>query len=47
MYKELRSMPKDTTYLNSFGKVVNKKARHNNTLADYDHRLPIYPKIGQ
>jgi hypothetical protein len=41
MYKELRSMPKDTTYLNSFGKVANKKARHNNTLADYDQAPDI------
>ena len=46
MYKELRSMPKDTTYLNSFGKVVNKKARHNNTLADYDQTPDIPNRKG-
>ena len=39
VYKELRSMPKDKTYLNQFGKVVNKHARHNNTMSNY-HQEP-------
>ena len=41
MYKELRSMPKDKTYLNSYGNVVNNKARHNNTMADYNQEPDI------
>ena len=39
VYKELRSMPKDKTYRNRYGNVVNKHARHNNTMANY-HQEP-------
>ena len=38
VYKELRSMPKDKTFLKE-GKVLNKHARHNNTMSDY-HQEP-------
>lgn len=39
VYKELRSMPKDKTYRNEYGNVVNKLARHNNTM-DESHQEP-------
>ena len=35
MLDEFRTMPKDKTKLNIYGKVVNSIARHNNTMADY------------
>ena len=38
LVQELQSMPKDTTTL-SYGKVRNKRARHNNTMADF-HQEP-------
>ena len=40
VYKELRSMPKDKTYRNKYGNVVNKHARHNNTMWDDSHQEP-------
>ena len=39
IYKELRSMPKDTTYRTQDGNVLPKSARHNNTMADF-HQEP-------
>jgi hypothetical protein len=43
---ELDSMPKDTTGLTRGGKVHDKHARHNNTMADYSQQPDIPNKKG-